>query len=241
MFTSKVVLVTGGSSGIGRLAALMFAEKGADVAITYKSNQEGAMEVVTEIEKTGRSALAIQADLINEAEAKNVVEEVVKKFGKIDILVNNAGRYIDGDEWNGTSDIWVKSLGQNLVSVMNVSKYVFEIFEKQNSGVIINVASQIGIHGNPYSLSYGAAKAGVINLTQAYSELMKSFGRANCVSPGATEAGYWLTAPREELEEKLASRPNHKLIDPKTVAEKIVFLASDGYKDTTGQNFEINE
>ncbi len=210
MFNSKIILITGGSGGIGKTTAILFAQKGADIVITYKDNKDGADEVVNKIKELGQKAIAIQANLINENEAKKVVEKAIEEFGKIDVLVNNAGRYIDGDEWNGASDIWVKSLGQNLVSVMNISKYVVEIFQKQNSGVMINIASHLGIKGDMFSLSYSAAKAGVINITQSYAKLLSPFGRANSVSPGATNAGYWLIAPKEELEAKLASRPNHK-------------------------------
>lgn len=241
MFNSKIVLITGGSSGIGKATALIFAKKSADIAITYKNNKTGADEVVKIIKELGQKAISIQADLINENEAKSVVSKVIEEFGKIDVLVNNAGRYIDGDEWNGVSDIWVKSLKQNLVSVMSVSKYVIEVFKKQNSGVMINVSSHMGSKGDPLSLSYAASKAGVINITQAYAKLLFPFGRANSVSPGATNAGYWLTAPKEEIEAKLASRSNHKLTEPETIAEKIVFLASDDSKNINGQDFVIND
>lgn len=235
MFKNKVVLITGGSSGIGRVTALMFAESGADVIITYKSNKEGADHVVEEVEKLGQKALAIQADLINESEAKKVVDETIKTFGKIDVLVNNAGRYIDGDEWNGSSDIWLKSIQQNLVSVMNVSKYVVEIFKKQKSGVMVSIASRHGIHGMSDALSYSAAKAGVINVTEIYSKLLAPYGRANTISPGPVEAGYWLTAPKEELEAQ------GKLVEPEKIAEKVLFLSSDEAKNISGQNFLITE
>ena len=241
MFKNKTVLITGGSSGIGEATALLFAKKGADVVITYKSNMDGAKKVIDAIAKLGRKSLAIQADLINETETKKVVAEVVKKFGQIDILVNNAGRYVDGDEWNGTSDIWVKSLQQNLVSMMNISKFVIEKFLKQKSGVMVNVASRHGMSGIPDGLAYAASKAGVINITQAYSKLLAPFGRANSVSPWAANAGYFLQASKEEIAETVATMKNHKLVEPKTVAEKIVFLASDEAKDINGQNFPITE
>lgn len=234
MFQNKIILITGGSSGIGRTTALLFAKNGADVVITYKSNKEGADEVVKEIEKLGQKAIAIQADLINENEAKSSVEAIISELGKIDILINNAGRYIDGDEWNGPSDIWVKSLQQNLVSMMNISKYVVEIFLKQKSGVMVNVASRHGLSSFPDIISYSAAKAGVISITQAYAKLLAPFGRVNAVSPGAVNAGYWLTAPNDELEAQ------GKLIEPEKVAEKILFLASDEAKDINSQNFQID-
>ena len=234
MFKDKIILITGGSSGIGATTALMFAQNGADVAITYKSNKDGADLIVKKIEELGYRALAIQADLINENEAKNVVEKTMAEFGKIDVLVNNAGRYIDGDEWNGTADVWVKSLQQNLVSVMNMSKYVIEVFQKQKSGVMVNIASRFATNGQPDSLSYSASKAGVVNITQAYAKLLTPFGRANAVSPGAVNVGYWLRAPKEELEAQ------GKLIEPEEVATKILYLASDEAKDITGQNIPVN-
>jgi 3-oxoacyl-[acyl-carrier protein] reductase len=229
----KIVLITGGSSGIGKATALMFAKSGANIVFTYKTNKNEADEVVNEIESLGQKVIAIQANLINEIEAKKVVDETIKEFGKIDVLVNNAGRYISGDEWNGSSDIWVKSLQQNLVSVMNVSKYVIEIFQKQKSGVMINIASRYSTDGQPDSLAYSASKAGVVNITQAYAKLLAPFCRVNAISPSAVKAGYWLRASKEEVEAQ------GKLVETDKVAEKVLFLVSDEAKDITGQNFQV--
>lgn len=240
MFKDKIVLITGGSSGIGMTTALLFAEEGANIAITYKSNKKGAEDAINKIKKIGRKAIAIKADLSKEKNAKKVVERVIKIFGKIDVLVNNAGRYIDGDEWNLSSKVWLKSLSQNLVSVMSMSKYIANVFKNQKHGIIINIASKHAISGHADAISYSAAKAGVINVTQSYSELLAPFGcRVNSVSPNSANVGYWLTAPKEELEEKLKEMPSHKLIEPIEIAEKIVFLASDEAKDINGQNFLI--
>jgi len=241
MFTNKTVLITGGSSGIGEATALLFAREGADVAITFRNNKDGADAVVEKIQALGRRAVAIQANLMEEPTAKRVVDETMKEFRKVDVLVNNAGGYIEGDEWDGTQDIWTKSLQQNLVSMMSVSKYVIEVFHSQKSGVMVNISSIHGLSGQYDAISYAAAKAGVINITQSYAKLLSPFGRANSVSPSAANAGYWLTAPKEELEELLKNRPSHTLIKPETVAEKIVFLASDEAKDITGQNFPVVE
>ena len=101
MFKDRVILITGGSSGIGKTTAILFAERGADIALTYKNNKLGAEETVVQIIKLGRKAVAIRVDLTNDENARNVVREVVTIFGKIDILVNNAGRYINDDEWVG--------------------------------------------------------------------------------------------------------------------------------------------
>lgn len=237
---NKVVLITGGSSGIGAETAILFAKNGFDVAITYRKNKKGAEKIVKQIENLGKKSLAVKVNLSFDKEAKKMVQKVLLFFGKIDILVNNAGGYIDGDEWNLKSKIWEESLKQNLISVMSVSKYVIDFFQKQGSGVIISVASQHGISGHADAISYGAAKAGIINITIAYSKLLSSFGgRANSVSPSAVNTGYWLTAPKEELEERLSITKNHQLVEPIEVSKKILFLASDESKNINGENFCI--
>ncbi len=241
MFKDKVVLITGGSSGIGKATALMFADQGAHLVITYKNNKIGAEDTASEIRTKGQRVLIIQADLGQEIDAKRVVQSTIAEYGKIDVLINNAGGYIKGDEWDGPSEIWMDSLRQNLVSVMNVSKYVLPIFQKHNAGVMVNISSRNGINGHSDAISYSASKAGVINITGAYAETMKTFGRANSICPSATNAGYWLTAPKEEIEMKLANKKGHKFIEPETIARKIIFLASDEAKDITGQNFPITE
>lgn len=236
----KTVLITGGSSGIGAETAKLFADEGYNVALTYNTNKEGADEVVSEIFKKGIRAVAFQAELSSEESARQLVSDVHREFGQIDVLVNNAGRYIDGDEWYGTEEIWSQTLAQDLISVMNVSKYVIPIFQDQKFGVMVNVASRLGLSGSHEELAYGAAKAGVINITQGYAKLLAPFGRANSVSPGAVNTGYWLTAPKEELEATLANKPLGKLIEPIEVANAILYLATDRSASTTGQNIIVN-
>lgn len=238
-FENKIILITGASSGIGAATAVLFAQHGADVAITYKENKKGADDVVAEIAALGRKAIAIQVDLTEDANAKRVVDETVKVFGRIDVLMNNAGRYVSGDEWNGSAEVWLQSLRQNLVSVMSMSKYVAEVFKKQQSGVIVNIASSYASNGLPDAPSYTASKAAVVNVTQAYAKLFAPWGRANSVSPAETHSGYWLSAPKEELEAVIAHKANHRLVEPHEVAEKIVFLCSDEAADINGQNIPV--
>ncbi|HBI17278.1 MAG: 3-oxoacyl-[acyl-carrier-protein] reductase [Candidatus Moranbacteria bacterium GW2011_GWF2_34_56] len=240
MFKNKVIIVTGSSSGIGAETALAFAREGASVVITYKENKNGAEEVASKINLFGGKSLVIQADLINELEAKNVIEETKEKFGKLDILVNNAGRYIDGDEWDGSSEIWTKSLSQNLISVMSMSKYAIEIFQNQKSGILINMASRFSAQGQYDALSYSASRAGVVNITQAYAKLLAPFGRANAVSPGAVNTGYWLRAPKDELELTISESPLKKLVEVMDVVNLILFLASDKASSITGQNIFVD-
>jgi len=237
---NNIALVTGGSSGIGEAIALRFAREGAKIVISYKENREGADRVISEIQKEGVEALAIQANLTKDEDAKHLVEETIKQYGRLDILVNNAGRYINGDEWDGTSDVWEESLKQNLISTLSVSKYALETMQKQKSGVIVNIASRYSIAGQYDAIAYAAAKAGVVNITEGQAKLMAPWGRSNAVSPGNVRAGYWLTAPKEELDENIAATPLGKLIEPEDIAEAVLFLASDRAKMITSQNILVD-
>ncbi|MDD2487637.1 MAG: SDR family oxidoreductase [Candidatus Gracilibacteria bacterium] len=236
----KVVLITGASSGIGARTALVFAKEGAKIAITYKGNRSGVEETAKGIEDLGGDVLIIQADLTSESDAKDAIERVMERYGRLDILVNNAGRYIDGDEWDGDSEIWVRSLNQNLVSVMNISKHAIPHFQKQKSGIIVNISSRYSDYGQYDALAYSAAKAGIVNLTQSYAKLLAPLGRANAISPGAVNTGYWLRAPEEELEKTLSEIPLGMLAEPDDIAQMALFLSSDKAKYITGQNIFVD-
>ena len=236
----KTVLITGGSSGIGAETAEVFAKAGYNVAISYNINEAGAKEVAQKIESHGVKALVKQAELSKEENAKELVSAVVEEFGTLEVLVNNAGGYIDGDEWDGTDEVWMQTMGQNLISVMNVSKYAIEIFQKQKSGNVVSVASRHGLAGQYDTFAYSAAKAGVINITQGYAKLLAPYGRANSVSPGAVKTGYWLTAPQDELAEELKEAPLERLVETNEIAEAVLYLASDKASAVTGHNLVVD-
>lgn len=238
-FKNKVVLITGSSRGIGKATALLFAKYESKVVINYSKSEKEANETLKEVQKL-TDAIAIKCDVSDEKQVEKMIKTIMQKFGRIDILVNNAGYYIDGDEWDGTSDIWEKTLKVNLISVMNVSKYVAQIFQKQKSGIIVNVSSRYSTAGQYESLAYAASKAGIINVTQAYAKLLSKYGRANAVSPHAVRAGYWLRAPKEEVEETIARSPAKRLIEPSEVAEVIIKLCSNVSSKITGQNVVVD-
>ena len=240
LLKDKIVLITVASSGVGMATALLCAIEGASIAFSYKQNKEGAEEVCKKLEKLGAKCSAFQADLSNDAEAKELVEKTLKQFGRIDVLVNNAGRYIGGDEWDGKSEVWHQSLGQSLVSVMSVSKYAIKHMQEKQLGVLVNVASRHSLFGQMDAISYASSKAGVVNITQAYAKLMAPWGRANAVSPGAVRAGYWKTAPQDELNENIEGTLLKKIIEPEDIADTIVFLASDKSRMITGQNIVVD-
>lgn len=231
---NKVVLITGSSKGIGRAMALLFAKQGAKIIVNYNKSEKEAINVVREINKISE-AIEVKADVSEESQVKKMFEILIKKFGRLDILINNAGSYIEGDEWNGSSDIWKKTLENNLISVMNVSKYAGDIFQKQRSGVIINIASRYSVSGQFDSLAYAASKAGIVNVTQAYAKLLSPFGKVNAISPGPVKSGYWLRAPKEELEQVIAKTPKKRLAKPEEIAKEVLSLVLDD-SSINGQN-----
>lgn len=236
----KVIIITWASSWIWAETALLFANEGVNIVITYKENRKGAEEIGKQINDIWSKVFIVQADLMSEIEAKVVIDKTIQEFGKIDILINNAGRYIDGDEWNGNNEIWIKSLQQNLVSVMNISKYAIEQFQKQKSWVIVNISSRYSIQGQFDALAYSTAKAWIANLTQSYAKLLAPYWRVNAVSPWAVNTGYWLRAPKEELEKNLWEIPLNKLAEPIDIAEMVLFLASEKAKYITWQNIFVD-
>lgn len=236
----KVVLITGASSGIGAATALLFAKESTNIAISYKENKEGAEEISSKIKELGSECFVVKANLTSDSEAKDLASTVFEHFGKIDILVNNAGRYIGGDDWNGEYSVWEESLKQNLLSTMSVSKYVLRGMQKERAGTIVNISSRYSVSGQFDAPAYAAAKAAIVNITQAQAKLMAPWGRSNAVSPGVVRAGYWLKATKGELEENMAGVPLQKMVEPEDIAEAVYFLASDKAAMITAQNLIVD-
>ncbi|EKE30313.1 MAG: hypothetical protein ACD_2C00010G0006 [uncultured bacterium (gcode 4)] len=237
-FKDKVVFITGSAKWIGRAIWLQFAKDWAKVVINYLYSWNEALKTVSDI-KEYSDWIAIQGDVSDEKQVKKMIKETIKKFWRLDILVNNAWWYIDWDEWNGTSDIWERTLRHNLISVMNTSKYATEIFIKQKSWVIVNIASRHALSWHFYELAYSASKAWIVSVTQSYSKLLMPFWRANSICPWPTNSGYWFYAPKEELEATIEASPYKRLLEPDEIASTVLYLASDEASMITWQNLLI--
>ncbi len=238
-FKEKIVLITWASKWIGKATALEFAKEWAIVVVNYSKSEQQAQDVLSQIQKISQGTL-IKCDISDESQVKTMMQEIVKLYGRLDIIVNNVWWYIDWDEWNGSSGIWEKTLKNNLISSMNTSKYAAEIFQKQSSGIIVNVASRHALSWQIDAIAYASAKAGIISITQAYAKLLSPFWRANAVSPWATNAWYRITAPQEELQETISRTVHKKLIEPEEIAKVILFLASDAAIMINWQNILID-
>jgi 3-oxoacyl-[acyl-carrier protein] reductase len=161
----KAALVTGASRGIGREIALELARQGANVAVNFSGSEAKANEVVDEIKALGREAFAVKCDVSNSEEVAAMVKGTIDNFGKLDILVNNAGITRDNLLMRMKEEEWDDVININLKGVFLCTKAVTRQMMKQRVGRIINIASVVGVSGNPGQANYVAAKAGVIGLT----------------------------------------------------------------------------
>ncbi len=232
----NVALVTGGGRGIGRAIVLALAEAGATVTFTYKSSAREAEELVRELTAKGHTARAYQADAVSTANAAEVVNSIVKEFGRLDILVNNAGITRDGLLMRMSEEDWDAVISNNLKSVYNYTKAACRPMMSQRSGRIINITSVVGISGNAGQANYAASKAGIIGFTKAVA---KELGSRN-IAVNAVAPGYVQTDMTEKLndEQKKALAdliPLKRTAQAHEVASVVRFLASPDASYITGQ------
>lgn len=241
MLQDKVAIVTGASRGIGRAIALELAEQGADVVVNYANNTEKAERVAQEIEAVGRKSISLKADIRDEKQMKEMIKEVVQTFGKVDILVNNAGVTKDNLIMRMKAKDFDDVIDTNLKGVFNCTKAVSRQMMKQKEGKIINVASIVGVAGNPGQANYVAAKAGVIGLTKTTAlEFASRNILVNAVAPGFITTEMTDVLTDEQKEGMLNMIPLNKLGKAEDVAKVVRFLASDDANYITGQTIHID-
>lgn len=237
----RVALVTGGSRGIGKAISLALAREGADVVVDHLEQKEEANEVVEEIRRMRRRALAFQTDVRDFDKVVNMVEQTIEEFGKIDILVNNAGIVRDKTLRKMKKEEWEIIIDTNLSGVFNCIKAVITYMEERKNGKIINISSVIGETGNFGQANYAAAKAGVIGLTKSVAKEVARKGiTVNAVAPGFTETGMLKTIPESVKEQILKQIPMGRFATPEDIAKVVVFLTSDDANYITGQVINVN-
>ncbi|WP_405102257.1 3-oxoacyl-[acyl-carrier-protein] reductase [Oceanobacillus sp. FSL H7-0719] len=241
MLKGKNALVTGASRGIGRTIALELARQGANVAVNYAGSEEKAEAVVEELKKFGVKAFKIQADVSRETSVKAMVKEVINQLGSLDILVNNAGVTRDNLLMRMKEEEFDEVIQTNLKGVFLCTKAVTRQMMKQRFGRIVNVASIVGVSGNPGQANYVAAKAGVIGLTKtAAKELASRNILVNAVAPGFISTDMTDVLTEEQKEKMLAMIPLAKLGSPEDVAKVVRFLVSDDASYMTGQTLHVD-
>lgn len=241
MLKEQVALVTGASRGIGRAIALKLAESGAKVAINYQGNEQAALNTLAEIEKRGGQGIVVQASVSSAEQVEQMVEKVIKEYGKIDILVNNAGITRDGLLMRMKEEDWQEVIQTNLTGVFHCAKAVSRSMMKQRSGKIINISSVVGLTGNAGQANYAAAKAGVIGLTKSLAkELASRDIMVNAIAPG-----YIVTDMTDKLADNIKDElrmriPLGRLGQVEDVANLVTFLAGPGSDYITGQVFAVD-
>lgn len=239
--TGKTAIVTGGSRGIGRAAALTLAEAGADVAVIYAGNTAAAEETVRLIEEKGRKGLAIQCDVADEAAVAAMVKDVKKELGRIDILVNNAGITRDGLLMIMKEEDWQAVLDTNLTGAFHCTKAVTRLMMKQRSGSIINITSVVGETGNAGQANYAAAKAGLIGFTKSVAKELASRNiRCNAIAPGCIETDMTAVLGEDTVDAMIQTIPMGRVAQPEEVAKAVLFLASDDASYITGQTLNVD-
>ncbi|CEI84332.1 3-oxoacyl-[acyl-carrier-protein] reductase FabG [Oceanobacillus oncorhynchi subsp. incaldanensis] len=241
MLQGQTAVVTGASRGIGRAIALELAKNGANVIVNYSGSEAKAEEVVGEIQELGVKAVKVQANISEEESVKQLMKQAVEEFGSIDILVNNAGITKDNLLMRMKEDEFDQVIQTNLKGTFLCTKAVTRQMMKQKSGRIINVASIVGVSGNPGQANYVAAKAGVIGLTKTTAKELASRNiLVNAVAPGFISTDMTDLLSEEQQESLLQLVPLARLGKPEDVARVVRFLASEDANYITGQTIHID-
>lgn len=240
LLADKVVLITGGSRGIGAAIVRRFAEQGADVAFTYRSSADEAKALEAELIAMGSKAKAYQSDASSYDQAEALAKEVLSDYGRIDVLINNAGITKDTLMLRMSEEQWDAVINTNLKSVFNLTKHCLRAMLKARQGSIINMSSVVGVFGNAGQANYAASKAGIFGFTKSIAKEVGSRGiRCNAVAPG-----FIATEMTDELDEKvrdafLNSIPLKRWGTPTEVADTCLYLASDLSKYVSGQTISV--
>jgi 3-oxoacyl-[acyl-carrier protein] reductase len=232
----RAALVTGAATGIGRATALLFAEAGARVVVNHLGNSAQAHAVVDQIRASGGHAIAIESDVSLAADVLRLGDQALDAFGGIDILVNNAGIIQEKAFLDTTEADWDRMLSTDLKSVFLVCRAVLPGMVSRGNGVIVNIASDLGLLGRAQYAPYCAAKAGVIGLTKALAREFAPSIRVNAIAPGPVDtAMVSLGSMSAAWIEKELDIPQHRFAEPAEVAATALFLASDHARFFCGQ------
>lgn len=237
----KFALVTGASRGIGRAIALALGKRGVNVAVNFAGSKERAEQVVHELKELGVEAFKVRANVADEADVKAMIKEVVKTFGRLDILVNNAGITRDNLLMRMSLDEFKEVIDTNLTGAFLCTKAVTRQMMKQRYGKIVNIASIVGVSGNPGQANYVAAKAGLIGLTKTTAKELASRNiLVNAIAPGFIQTDMTDVLTDEQKDAILLQVPLEKLGEPEDIANVVCFLASDEAKYITGQTIHVD-
>ena len=236
LLKDKIALVTGGSRGLGRRTALLFAEEGATVIFTDLQETDSSRELLAELQKHQPRSMFIASNAADYEDTLRVADIVQKEFGRLDVLVNNAGITRDNLLLRMQPKDWDLVLEVNLRSVFNFCKAFAPMMLKQRSGSIINTSSVVGVKGNAGQCNYSASKAGILGFTKSLAKELGSRGiRSNAIAPGFIETAMTQQLPEDVRKGWMEDIPLHRGGTDLDVAKTSLYLASDLSTYITGQ------
>lgn len=240
--SKRVVVVTGGSKGIGRAVCLKFAREGARIVfVHYDPDESAADETLSLLSDIGAEARAEKLDVASPEAVDAYFGKVVSEFEKVDVLVNNAGITDDGFLMRMSTEQWSRVLAVNLTSVFNCTRAVIRSMIKERNGRIINISSVVGQIGNIGQSNYAASKAGILGFTRSVAREVAGRGiTVNAVSPGFIDTIMTQALSEKVKEIFLAQIPMGRIGTPEEVAEAVYWLASSGATYITGQVIHVN-
>ena len=240
--TNRVVLITGGSKGIGRAIALKFSEEGARlILVHYDQDDKAANETMELLNERGVKAESHRVDVSRYGDTEVLVNGVLDRYGRIDVLINNAGITKDSLLMRMSEEAWDAVINVNLKSVFNCSRLILRSMVKERRGWIINISSIVGQVGNPGQANYAASKGGIMAFTKTVAlEVAKRGITVNAVAPGFIKTEMTEALP-EKIKEQLKSQiPSGQLGEVGDVAELVYWLCSDAARYITGQVIHVN-
>jgi 3-oxoacyl-[acyl-carrier protein] reductase len=238
--TDKVALITGGGTGIGRATALLLAGEGADIAVNYSRSKEDAEKTVADVEALGRKAIAVQANVAEDASCQTMVDTVVSELGRLDILINNAGttRMVPLDDLEGLSEEdWDSIMDVNVKGTFFCCRAAIPKMKENGGGQIVSTASIAGTTGQGSSIAYSASKAAIICMTQSLAVSQAPEIQVNAVSPGLVETR-WVAGWEENNAKHAKGTPMQRNAVAEDVAEAILGLVISPF--VTGQNLVVD-
>ncbi|CDB31501.1 3-oxoacyl-[acyl-carrier-protein] reductase [Clostridium sp. CAG:575] len=238
---SKVAFITGGTRGIGKKIAITLAKDGYDIAINYRKENDDLENIKNEIEKTNAKFLAVKGDVTDIDSTQQMVNDIIKEYGKIDVLVNNAGITKDTLLVRMKKEEFEDVIDVNLIGTFNITKNVIPYMIKQRKGRIINISSVVGISGNAGQTNYSASKAGIIGFTKSLAKEVGSRNiLVNAVAPGFIET-QMTDILKDEVKEEISKKiPLKRMGTVEDVANVVKFLTSEDSSYITGQVIQVD-
>jgi NAD(P)-dependent dehydrogenase (short-subunit alcohol dehydrogenase family) len=241
--SSPVVLITGALTGIGRAAAIIFAQEGARVVVSGRRDKQG-QELVAELQGFGAEAIFVRTDVRNDEDLRDLVDQTVKRFGRLDIAVNNAGTEgLPGLVTEQTAESYAATFDTNVLGVLLSMKHELRVMVPQGSGSIVNVSSAYGSIGAAGASVYVASKHAVEGLTKSAALEVAGTGvRVNVVAPGTTDTGILtrFTNTDENKAALVSTVPLKRLATPEEIAHAITFVASANASYMTGASIPVD-